>query len=98
MGGGRLSLSEGGVARFTQSALVAVSSTGDDGTYSWNWVNTRVLEGSTLTLGPPLTDLTLETAPNSGAPMKQFPGIEFTGPCAPWDFQKGTRSPDLQRL
>ncbi len=136
------------VARFTQSALVAVSSTGelnelrfdDDGTYSWNWVNssnfqgthrsaatergTWVLEGSTLTLTADsqkalytantqsqekedldlaprsyqLIDLTLETAPNTGAPLKQFPGIEFTGPCAPWDLQKGTRSLDLQRL
>ncbi len=136
------------VARFTQSALVEVSSSGelnelrfdDDGTYSWNWVNSSnfqgthrsaatergnwVLEGSTLTLTPEsqkalyvantqsqekedldltsrsyqLTDLTLETVPNTGAPMKQFPGIELTGPCGPWDLQKGRRSLDLQRL
>lgn len=136
------------VARFTQSALVEVSSSGelnelsfdDDGTYSWNWVNSSnfqgthrsaatergnwVLEGSTLTLTPDsqkalyvantqsqekedldltarsysLTDLTLETVPNTGAPMKQIPGIELTGPCGPWDLQKGSRSLDLQRL
>ncbi len=45
-----------------------------------------------------LVDITLETVPHTGAPMKQFPGIELTGPRGPWDLDQGTFSLDLQRL
>ena len=45
-----------------------------------------------------LVDITLETVEHTGAPMKQFPGIELTGPHGPWDLDKGPFSLDLQRL
>jgi hypothetical protein len=45
-----------------------------------------------------LTDITLETVPNTGAPMKRFPGVELRGPRGPWDLSGNAISLDLQRL
>ena len=37
-----------------------------------------------------VVDITLQTVEHTGAPMKQFPGIELRGPPGPWD---PTRAP-----
>lgn len=63
--------------------------------------NTQSQEKEDVDLAPrtyQLVDITLETVEHTGAPMKQFPGIELTGPRGPWDLDKGTFSLDLQRL
>ncbi len=45
-----------------------------------------------------LVDITLETVPHTGAPMRQFPGVELQGPPGPWDLERNTITLDLQRL
>lgn len=44
-----------------------------------------------------VVDITLETVPNTGSPMRRFPGIELSGPRAAWDIIQGNLSLDLQR-
>ena len=63
--------------------------------------NAQVQEKEDVDLTPrtyELTDITLETVPNTGAPMKRFPGVELRGPPGPWALDKNTISLDLQRL